>query len=759
MSYTRRQRKARRSRFPWALLAIAVLILTPIASTAALSAAWDSVSEGFPSLEKEEAYQASNSTLIFDSSPTPNLLAVLNTGERRVLLNPDEVPRQMKDAIVAVEDDRFYEHSGVDVIGLGRAMVANFFEGGLVEGGSTITQQYIKNTYVSNEPTLQRKLKEAVFAYQLEERWSKDEILTEYLNTIYFGDGAYGLQVASIVYFNKPASSLTLPECALLAALPKSPIAYSPFNDPEAAQGRRNLVLGLMLKRGMISQEEYDLAAAAALPVTPTPFGPETTPAPYFIEYVKQQLIAQYGTATTFDGGLRVYTTVDLEKQAAAERAVASVLNQPGDPSAALVSLEPETSYVRAMVGGRDFSQQKFNVATQGHRQPGSSFKPFVLAAAMNKGISPGSSFVSEPKHFGLGAGGAVWDVVNFDAVYLGRVSLEKATVYSDNAVYAEVMMQVGADSVADVAHKAGIKTSFSVQPAIALGGLDTGVTPLELASAYGTFANGGKLVHGTVDFDGEGADPITIFRIEDAAGTVIAHNTPVANQVLDPVIAYHVNSVLKTTAMSGNGRFSNLGRPCAGKSGTTEDHVDAWYSGYTPDLVTTVWIGYPEERVPMVDIRGVRVTGGSWPAQIWNLYMTEALAATPPRDFFKPPNSDLVPVKVDTKTGLIAWPWCPETETRSFLPGHVPTAKCNIHEAKEVVVPEVRGHKLGDIWQLLTSMGLEMEVYYASDPGKPADVIVAQQPAAGQKVMQGQQKIVITVAGAPGSVTVPRAP
>jgi len=739
------------------MLALALMALTLVASTSALSSVWDSLSDDLPSLEKEEEYLASNSTLIFDSSPTPNLLAVLNTGETRVVLKPEEIPLLMKQAIVAVEDDRFYQHSGVDVIGLGRALVSNFFEGGLVEGGSTITQQYIKNTYVSSEPTLQRKLREAVYAYQLEQKWSKDEILTGYLNTIYFGDGAYGLQVASFVYFGKPASSLTLSECALLAALPKSPIAYSPFNDPEAARQRRNLVLTVMLKKGMIGQEEHDQAAAAPLPVERHPFGPETVPAPYFVEYVKQQLIAQYGTATAFDGGLRVFTTIDLGKQTAAERAVASVLNQPGDPSAALVSLEPETSYVRALVGGRDFSTQKFNAAVQGHRQPGSAFKPFVLASAMNKGISPGSSFVSEPKSFSLGAGGAVWSVGNYDSLYLGRVTLEKATVYSDNAVYAEVMMKVGPESVADLAHKAGIKTSFSVQPAIALGGLDTGVTPLELASAYGTFANGGKLVTGSVDFDGGGGDPITIFRVEDPSGNVIAHNQPVATQVIDPVIAYHVNSVLKTTAMNGTGRWSNLGRPCAGKSGTTENHVDAWYSGYTPDLVTTVWIGYLEQRVPMEDVRGVRVTGGSWPAQIWNQYMTEALANTQPRDFYKPPNSDLVPVRVCTVTGQVANPWCPTKENRSFLPGHVPTERCALHEAKEVVMPEVRGHKFGDIWKLLTSMGLEVEVAYASDASKPYDVIVAQQPAAGQRIIQGQQKVVLVVAGATGSIDIPR--
>jgi penicillin-binding protein 1A len=506
----------------------------------------------------------------------------------------------------------------------------------------------------------------------------------------------------------------------------------------------------------MITQEDYDAAAAAPLPVEPHPFGPETTPAPYFIEYVKQQLIARYGTATTFGGGLRVYTTIDMEKQAAAERAVASVLNQPTDPSAALVSLEPETSYVRAMVGGRNFSEQKFNVATQGYRQPGSAFKPFVLATAMNKGISPGSSFVSEPKSFNLGVGGATWSVGNYDSLYLGRITLEKATVYSDNAVYSEVMMRVGADSVAKTAHAAGIKTSFSVQPAIALGGLDTGVTPLELASAYGTFANGGKLVNGAIDFDGGGADPITIYRIEDSAGNIIANNTPVANQAIDPVIAYHVNNVLKTTAMQGTGQWSNLGRPCGGKSGTTEDHVDAWYSGYTPDLVTTVWIGYPEQRVSMEDIRGVRVTGGAWPAQIWNQYMNEALAAIPPRDFYKPPNSDLVPLNVCTVSGLNAHPWCPTTEGRSFLPGHVPTSKCNIHEAKEIVVPDVMAHNFYDVWRHFKSLKIDVVVMYASDPSKPPEMIVDQQPAAGEKVLQGRDAMLIVIAGAPGSVTIP---
>jgi penicillin-binding protein 1A len=756
MSQIRRQRRTRRKGFPRAAGLLAFVVLFAVSAWPALSRAWDSISRDLPSLDREEEYQASDNTLIFDSSPEPQLIAVLNAGESRIIITPEQIPDRMKQALVVIEDDRFYKHSGVDPVGMLRAVVANFTAGELVEGGSTITQQYIKNTYVSTEPTLQRKLKEAVYAYQLEQKWSKDRILSEYLNTIYFGNGAYGLQVAAKTYFNKPAWELTLPECALLAALPKSPTNYSPIEHPDSARSRRDLILKKMLREGMISQEEHDAAVDAPLPDRLYSVGPENAIAPYFIEYIKEQLIARYGTKATFEGGLRVYTTLDLQKQAAAEAAVAGVVNQPGDPSVALVSLEPGTSYIRAMVGGRDFSSQKFNVATQGHRQPGSAFKPFVLATAMNKGISPDTPFVSEPKHFNLGGGGAVWDVVNYDYLYLGRIDLKKATVYSDNAVYSELMMRVGPDGVAETAHKAGIKTDFSATPAIALGGLDHGVTPLELASAYGTFATGGKRVDGSLDFEGDGPDPISIVGVTDSQGNVLDQNQPVQTQVIDPVIAYHVNRVLKEVAMNGTGRWSDLGRPCAGKSGTTEDHVDAWFSGYTPDLVTTVWIGYPEKRVPMEDVRGVRVTGGGWPAHIWHDYMQAALAGVEGRDFDKPPNSDLVPVTVCAVSGQRANLWCPDKETRTFFPNHLPQGYCEIHQPKEVVMPELKNMKFADAWKILEGLGFEVDLAFRNDPSKPPDLIVDQAPKAGEKIKQGEDRITITVAGPPGSLEPP---
>lgn len=756
MSYNSRQRHSRRKQFPRIRTVIAFLAVLLLAASPAIAAAWRSVSENLPSLDKEEEYHATNDTLIFDSSPTPHLLAVLHGGENRVIVPEEQIPPILKQAIVVIEDDRFYEHQGFDPVGVMRAIFSNFTEGKLVEGGSTITQQYIKNTYVSNEPSINRKLKEAIYAHDLEQKWSKDKILSEYLNTIYFGNGAYGIQVAATIYFNKAVPDLTIAECALLAAIPKSPTQFSPSINPEAARQRRDLVLAKLLRRGVISQEEFDTASQTPLPTQGFFMGPATEQAPYFVEYIKEQLIARYGTKTTFEGGLRVYTTLDLQKQAAAEKAVAAVLDQPGDPSVALVSLEPGTSYVRAMVGGRDFSEQKFNVATQGHRQPGSAFKPFVLATAMNKGISPGSTFVSEPKKFNLGGEGSVWEVHNFDEIYLGKISLEKATVYSDNAVYSELMMKVGAADVADTAHKAGINTAFSARPAIALGGLDNGVTPLELASAYGTFANGGNRVTGSIDFDADGADPISIFRVTAANGALIEENAPQATAALDPVIAYNVNSVLKQVAMNGTGQFSNLGRPCAGKSGTTEDYVDAWFSGYTPDLVATVWIGYPEQRTPMQDVRGVRVTGGSWPAQIWNLYMTEALANTPADDFYKPPNSDLVQVQVCADSGQIAWPWCPKKESRSFFPGKVPTEKCTLHKAQDIAMPSLIGMHLDDAWKAMKAAGLSPSLAFKSDPTKGQDIVVDQNPKPGQKVHQGTSQVSIVVAGPPGSVSPP---
>ena len=756
MSQKSRQRKSRRKGFPRLAGLVSVIVLLVIAAWPALSRAWDSVSEDLPSLDREEEYQASDNTLIFDSSPQPQLIAVLNNGESRIIITPEQIPAQMKQALVVIEDDRFYKHSGVDPVGMLRAVVANFTEGGLVEGGSTITQQYIKNTYVSTEPTIQRKFKEAVYAYQLEQRWSKDRIISEYLNTIYFGNGAYGLQMAAFTYFHKPASGLTLPECALLAALPKSPTLYSPIEHPENAKKRRDIILGKMLKKEMISREDYDAAVAAPLPEQTFSIGPENAVAPYFIEYVKEQLVARYGARTTFEGGLRVYTTINLQKQAAAEAAVAGVLNQPGDPSVALVSLEPGTSYIRAMIGGRDFTTQKFNVAYQGHRQPGSAFKPFVLAAALSKGISPDTPFVSEPKHFNLGSGNATWNVENYDSIYRGRIDLKKATVYSDNAVYSELMMRVGPESVAEIAHKAGIKTDFSVTPAIALGGLDHGVSPLELASAYGTFATGGKRVDGSVDFEGDGPDPISIVAVTDSQGNLIDENQPVQTPALDPVVAYYVNQVLRQVTMYGAGQWGDLGRPCAGKSGTTDDRVDAWFSGYTPDLVTTVWIGYPDQRISMENVRGVRVTGVDWPAQIWHGYMLAALAGVDKHDFTKPPNSDLVPLTVCTVSGQRANLWCPDKETRSFFPNHLPQGYCTVHEAREIVMPSLLDMRFAEAWKILENLGFEVDLAFSNDAAKPPDQVVDQQPRAGLKIKQGVDRITVTVAGPPGSLQLP---
>ncbi|MBE0429966.1 MAG: PBP1A family penicillin-binding protein [Thermoleophilia bacterium] len=755
MSYKSRQRKTRRKRFPSLRTMAALLFLAILAASPVISRGLTSAGNNLPSLDEEEEYVAANDTLIFDSSPSPNLLAVLHAGENRIIVPPEQIPEKMKQAIVAIEDDRFYQHRGIDPLGMLRAVAVNFSEGRLVEGGSTITQQYIKNAYFSSEPSFNRKFRETIYAYELEQKWSKDRIISEYLNTIYFGNGAYGLQTAAFTYFNKPASSLTIAECALLAAIPKSPLEFSPFTNPEDARDRRNLVLSKMLKQGMISREEFDMESAAPLPPQPHPVGPESATAPYFIEYVKEQLITRYGTRTTLEGGLRVFTTLDLEKQAAAERAVSLVLDQPGDPSAALVSLEPDTGYVRAMVGGRSFADQKFNVATEGHRQPGSAFKPFVLAAAMNEGISPGTMFMSEPKRFNLGGDGTVWKVSNFDYLYLGRISLERATVFSDNSVYAELIMRIGPGDVAALAHASGVNTEFSAGPAIALGGLDNGMTPLELASAYGTFANGGNRVSGSIDFNGNGPGPISIFRVEDAAGQVIERNEPRATPVLDPVVAYHVNNVLKQAAMNGASQYTKLGRPSAGKSGTTEDHADAWYSGYTPELVTAVWIGYPGQRTSMADIRGVRVTGGSWPAQIWNIYMTEALADTPPSDFHKPPGSDLVRAQVCTHSDQVVQPWCPTSESRLFFPGREPREKCTLHQPREIAMPQLTGMPLAEAWKTAKAAALEPRLSFLSDPSQAADLVLDQNPKPGEKVRQGTT-VTIAVAGTPGSVRPP---
>ncbi len=481
----------------------------------------------------------------------------------------------MKQAIVAVEDRRYWEHQGVDLRGIFRAVWADVSNKEVVQGGSTITQQLVKNTYIEPEQTISRKLKEAALAWQLERRWSKDRILTAYLNTIYFGNSAYGIEMAARVYFQKRASQLTLPEAALLAGIPQNPTTYDPIASPTRARQRRGTVLALMFGQGLITRAQFDQASEAPLPSPDQVHLPGTRgPAQYFAEYVKQQLIPYYGSGKVFGGGLEIYTSIDLGLQKLARDAIDKWLPDKDGPEAALVAIDPRDGKVLAMIGGSSFSKSQFNLAVQGERQPGSSFKPFVLAAALNEGISPETTYESKPQVLSLGD--KLWAVHNYENAYLGQTTLENATIVSDNTVYAQLTAQLGPKAVVDMAHRLGIQSPLDGFLAIGLG--VEAVNPLEMARAFATFADGGKRVDGRL----LGDLPRAVLAVRD--GKRLDHNEAVDRPVLDPNSAAILNSILQEVVQQGTGRRAQLDdRPAAGKTGTTENYGDAWFVGYTP--------------------------------------------------------------------------------------------------------------------------------------------------------------------------------
>ena len=564
------------------------------------------------------------------------LLAALHGEENRERITLDRVPTALRDAVVAIEDERFWEHRGVDPRSVVRALVANASEGEVVEGGSTITQQYVKNELVGPDRTLRRKLREAALAYEMERRYTKDRILELYLNTIYFGNGAYGVQAAAQTYFGAPVEQVTLGQAALLAGLIRSPTRTDPFRAPELAAARRRTVLDRMVQLGWA--EPGQAAAAAAEPlVRPVPPA-ERYAAPHFVERVKQFILdgERFGATPAarrdllFGGGLRIHTTLDLARQAEAEAAVAKVLSSPGsDPDAALVSVEPGTGFVRALVGGRDFfgsdPDAKFDLATQGRRPAGSSFKPFVLAAALEQDM-PVTKFYDAPGTLSINLTREKWQVSNYEGKGGGRMTLIDATVRSVNTVYAQLILDVGPAEAVATATRMGVASPLRPYPSAVLGTND--VTPLDMAAAYGTLANGGLAV-----------PPAFVTKVVGPDGQLLYEHRHAQERVLERDNATTVTHVLRQVVERGTGVAARIGRPVAGKTGTGQEWRDAWFVGYTPQLATAVWVGFPEGQRSMAPpATRILVTGGSWPAQIWQLYMGAALADVPVLDFPDPP-------------------------------------------------------------------------------------------------------------------------
>jgi len=719
-----------------------------------------------PKLENPREARVDQTTKIYAADK--KLITNLHAEQNRIVVPLEKIPKYVQQAIIAIEDKRFYQHHGVDLEAIARALVENLTRGRIVEGGSTITQQYVKNVYISSERTLNRKIKEAVLAYELEKRATKNKILENYLNTVYFGHGNYGVETAAEAFFGKKVNKLTLDESALLAGLIRSPQRYSPWTHKKIALARRNLVLSKMAevqyvdKNGRkvryISEVEAIKARAKSLVVT-APKPAKRYPGAYFVEYVRQQMLndKRFGESeqdranNLYKGGLRIYTTLSLRAQQIADEAVKNTLGRPGDPAAGLVAVQPKTGYVKAIAGGRDFfstsyKYAKFNLATQAKRQTGSAFKVFVLTTAIAQGKTPYETFDSSPGTLKL-PGGGVWKVDNYtEGRGYGRMSIKEGTVKSVNALYARLMLDVGAKNVVKTAHKMGITSKLEPYPAIALGGLKYGVNVLEMASSAATLANNGTYI-----------TPITITKITDSAGKVLLRNTPKPKRAIAPAVASTVTSILRDVITRGTGTRANIGRPAAGKTGTAQNYRDAWFFGYTPDLATAVWVGHPQGQVAMLSIHGMRVTGGSFPAMIWGQFMKEALVKTPKTQF---PYSKYFKREPQTKicrgtADMLANDACPEDTTYYKTLSKEERAKmkpCNMHKTQGEL-PDVIGLSSGTAAKKLNSAGFGVsKINKYSD--EPSGTVIDQSPSGGQNIKQGTTiKIYISKGEAKASI------
>ncbi|HEY0391138.1 MAG TPA: transglycosylase domain-containing protein [Solirubrobacterales bacterium] len=629
MAQRNRRRQRRRGGAPSKLLFVGAGLLVAIALAGIAVASWvlDVAAEA-PSLAACKKIDRGGNSAIYAADGSK--LGLIDSDEARAPVSIERIPKQLQQATVAIEDQRFYEHGGIDYEGIARAALKNLEAGKTIEGGSTITQQLVRNLCIHNpKRNLERKIIEAQLAIEYAEHHSKREILDQYLNTASYGtvEGAtaIGVQAASRIYFSKPVWKLRLEQAALLAGLPQAPSEYNPILNRHEALQRRNAVLAKMAHLGYISQARAREAEqrGLGLDVSGSYFAHRE---PYFFDYVENELIERYGVDTVRNGGLRVHTTLDLRLQEVGLEAMRSALPYSTDPSSALVSIDPGNGDIEAMVSSSSYDASQFNLAAQGHRQPGSTFKAFVLTTALKQGIDPYSTYyTSKPLDLSLPKWGH-WEVHTADEGYLGRVNLQQATVASDNTVFAQLDLDVGPARVAETAHSMGITSPLDGIPAEGIGGLRVGVSPLEMADAYATLASGG--IHHA---------PVAIRRIEFPGGRVERPDRKPPRRVVSEAVAYEVTRLLHDNITEGTGTAAYTGCPGqAGKTGTTDRETDAWFAGYQPNLTSVVWVGYPQSNaIEMTSVHGITVFGGTFPAEIWHsLYLG---AEVPCEEFSKP--------------------------------------------------------------------------------------------------------------------------
>jgi penicillin-binding protein 1A len=590
------------------------------------------VSQDLPAIEKYAQYKASKNSVVVDSQG--EYIGTLSSNENRVLIPPEKISPNMKNAVVSIEDARFYEHRGVDYQGLGRALVQDIIARSAKQGASTITQQLIKQALeAQNDRSPLQKMREMALAYHIEQEWTKDKILTEYLNTVYFGSGAYGVEAAAKTYFGKAhpgcgtdespcAEVLTPAEAALLAGIIQNPYGYDPAQNPDAALLRRNTVLQKMYEQGYITKEQFDESSAEALPPAKDIEPPSiNSKAPYFTEWIRQQLVDRYGAGRAFFGGLKVKTSLDLEVQAAAENAVYSTIGGIG-PDASVVIINNKDATVDAMVAGTDYKTAPFNLATQGYRQPGSTVKPFVLTTALSQGISPDSVWESAPQTFEFGKKKNIFEVKNYGDSYSGSLTLSQATTLSDNSVYAQVGLEGikgGPRAIAETIQEMGVADRVHRNPAMVLGTSE--VSPLQWTYAFSTLANDGRRVSGTLAPD-PGDSPVAYTKVTDEDDKTIkgGDNQVISTGVIDPDVAVTAKGILHTVVTEGTGKNAYIGDDSQwGKTGTTTDNTNAWFCGAITEVTACVWVGYAQGYQQMTtEYGGSPVDGGTFPAIIW---------------------------------------------------------------------------------------------------------------------------------------------
>jgi membrane peptidoglycan carboxypeptidase len=753
-------------------------------------------------IEEEALAPKIQSTKIFAADGS--LITILKHEENREIIPIEDIPRHVRDAVVAIEDARFYSHKGLDARAIMRALYVNATSGRILEGGSTITQQLVRNSLesVGTEQTLQRKLREASVAYRVDASFSKEKILELYLNTVYFGEGAYGIQTASQTYFGKNVEDLKLAEASLLAGLIRAPVTYNPYTDAEVALNRRNRVLDRMFVNNFASRRDVAKAKGAPVGVREKVEGLRY-PHPYFVDYVTRLIqkdpygeFAEFGETATersnalFRGGLRIHTTIDPKIQAAAEESINKVLDHPeSDPSASLVAIDPKNGHIKALVGGRDFfapveedpcarfgavnadgspkTCAKVNLAlgSQGGgsgRQPGSAFKPFTLAVALENGVRLTDTYAAPSciRIPGADAGGAPWNVCNYEETSFGsRVTVREGTVKSINTVYAQMIVRAGggdprkaAGEVVDLAKRMGMRSNLEPPvPSISIG--TKSVSPLDMATAFSVFPNLGEYV-----------EPIAITKITDATGEIVWAPQQEREQVLNPAIAYLVTQTLEEVIARGTGaRYGRIGRPAFGKTGTSQEWRDAWWvGGAGTDLVAAVSVFWPDGEISMKSACGqertsyaiqdgvvipptcrptrIRVVGGSWPTQIWQVFMLKALEGVPASSF-EIPEVATVRVAIDITRGCLPNPYTPDDLIRAveFIKGTEPTKTCTEPTGPEVAdVPSVVGFPVREATKLLRQAGFVVEEHAEYSDLFPPGRVLRQSPQAGTEAGAG---------------------